>query len=154
MSIELEPVGFTPTGNWIRNTVAEILRFARLDLSIVQDYEVNDAICFAADEVVFRSPEDDSTRSLRAEPMRKRAEANLATAELYERISTHLGISTSPKQILTTLGISIGTDFPTPTDYITAFAKVADRYRENGLRILRMLQPVTASIESGIPIDE
>lgn len=113
MSIELTPIG----GNPIRNTIEEILRFARLDLSIVQDYEVSEALEFAADEVAFISPESEEERSTRTEPLRKRAEAYLAAGELWGRLATHYGISTPPKQILQTLSISIGTDFPTQVDW-------------------------------------
>jgi hypothetical protein len=150
MSIDLTPIG----GNPIRNTIEEILRFARLDLSVVQDWEVEDALNFAADEVAFISPESEEDRSTRTEPLRKRSEAYLATSELWSRLATQYGIGTPPKQILQTLSISIGTDFPTPTDYLSAFTRVADRYREQGLRILRMLAPVTAGIEAGYSIDD
>jgi hypothetical protein len=150
MSIDLTPIG----GNPIRNTVEEILRFARLDLSVVQDYEVEDALNFAADEVAFIAPESEEDRSTRTEPLRKRAEAYLAASELWARIATAYGIGTPARQILQTLSISIGTDFPTPTDYLSAFTRVADRYREQGLRILKQLAPVTASIEAGASIDE
>jgi hypothetical protein len=150
MSIDLTPVGQNP----IRNTVEEILRFARLDLSVVQDYEVTDALNFAADEVAWISPESEEDRSTRTEPLRKRAEAYLATSELWARLATHFGIATPPKQILQTLGISIGTDFPTQVDLLSAFTRVADRYREQGLRILKQLAPITASIEAGFGIDD
>lgn len=154
------PIDLTPLGNnVVRNNMDELLRFARLDLTIVQDYEVQDALWFAADEVAFLAPEAEpdtveEERSDRVDPLRKRAEAYLATAELYERIATHLGTSTPPKQILTTLNISIGTDFPTNIGLLDAFSKVASKYRENGLRILKMLQPVTAAIEAGLSIDD
>lgn len=149
MAIELTPIG----QHLIRNTVEEILRFARLDLTVVQDYEVEDALIFAADEVAFIAPEAETDRSTRTEPLRKRAEAYLATAELWERLATHFGISTPPKQILTTLNISIGTDFPTQVDLLSAFSRVATKYREQGLRILKLLRPITSIIDGGDAIE-
>ena len=150
MAINLTPIGKNP----IRNTTEEILRFARLDLTVVQDFEVTDALCFAADEVAFIAPQNDSDRSTRTEPLRKRAEAYLATAELYERLSTFLGLSTPPKQILSTLNIQIGTDFPTQIDLLNAFSKVATKYREQGERILKRIRPITATILAGSKIED
>ena len=104
MTIELTPIGQNP----ILNSVDEILLFARLDLSIVQDTEVVLANEFATDEVEFIAPEAPTDRSTRTEPLRKRAAANLAASELWKRLSTFLGLSTPPKQILSTLNIQIG----------------------------------------------
>lgn len=150
MAIELTPVG----GNPILNTVDEILLFARLDLSIVQDTEVVLANEFATDEVEFIAPEAETDRSTRTAPLRKRAAANLAASELWKRLSTFLGFSTPPKQILSTLNIQIGTDFPTQIDLLNAFGRVAKEYREEGLRILNMLKPITATIDAGTKIED
>lgn len=154
------PVSLTPIGqNPYRNTVDEILRFVGLDLSVIQTTSVEEAIYFAADTVAFIAPEaetgsEDEARSLRTEPLRKRAEAYLAAAELYVRLSTDLGISTPPKQILSTLNIQIGTDFPTQVDLLNAFSRVAERYRSEGMRILRMIRPNVDGLEAGLSIDD
>lgn len=144
----------TAIGNPIRNTEDEILAFARLNTDIVQPSEVTLALEFAADQVAFIAPDANTDRSDRSEPLRKRAEANLAASELWRRVATDLGISTPPKQILTTLNISIGTDFPTQVDLLNAFQKVAANYHDAGMQLLRMIRPITASVQAGISIDE
>jgi hypothetical protein len=151
MSIELTPIGGSP----VRNSPDEIVAFARLTYEFVQPDEVQNAIYFASDQIEFMSPTDeDDPRSGRVEAMRKRAEAYLAVAELYEIVATNISLTTPPKQLLQTNAISIGSDFPTPTEIQSSFQKTADRYREQGLRILRMIQPITASIEAGFSIDD
>ena len=49
------------------NTPDEILKFARLDLSIVKVEEVENALAFASDYVTFLSPVEDSERSDRVQ---------------------------------------------------------------------------------------
>jgi hypothetical protein len=129
------------------NTPDEILRFARLDYSVVKVEEVDDALAFASDMVAFLSPEDDSARSLRVNPLRKRAEAYIATAELYERVATYLHLTAPPKQVLAVLNFTLGTDFPTPDLVQKAFEKTADRYRMQGETWAQRIQPITAAID-------
>jgi hypothetical protein len=150
MAIILE----TAIGNPIRNTEDEILSFARLTTDVVQPSELTLASAFAADQVAFVAPESNDDRSDRSEPLRKRAEANLAASELWRRVATDLGLSTPPKQILTTLSISIGTDFPTQVDLLNAFQKVAQNYLNEGNRLLKMVRPITSTIQAGLSIDE
>lgn len=92
------------------NTIDEIIQFARLSFEVVQPSEVQDALNFAMDIVDAESPLEDNPRSVRLHPLRKRAEAYLATAELYDKIGPFLALTTPGKQVLTTIGISIGTD--------------------------------------------
>lgn len=129
------------------NNVDDILRFARLDLSVVKTEEVEDALSFASDMVEFLAPEDDSDRSARVNPIRKRAEAYLATSELYEKIAPFLHLTAPPKQVLAVLGFTLGTDFPTPDLVQKAFEKTADRYRQLGEMWANRIQPVTATID-------
>ncbi|RJR13722.1 hypothetical protein C4585_01540 [Candidatus Parcubacteria bacterium] len=151
MSIILEP-NTTPSP---RNTVEEIYSFARLNADIIQPSEVERSLIDAAEEIEFLSPiVADSDRSLRSEGLRKRAEANFTTASLYEIIATNVALTTPPKQILNALNLSIGADFPTPDIVQVAFEKASDRYRTEGIRLLNMIRPITASIEAGKSIDE
>ena len=151
MSIDLTPIGGSP----IHNTPDEIIAFARLTYEIVQPSEVQNAIYFASDLVEFLAPHDDTDpRSDRVEALRGRAEAYLAVAELYEIIATNIGLTSPPKQILNTLNMGIGADFPTPDIIKNVFEKTADRYREQGMRILKMIQPITSGIEAGLSIDD
>lgn len=153
MAIELIP--FTPIGNTIRNTPDAILRMARLDLSVVQTFEVEEALILAADEVAFDSPEDtDNARSNRSENLRKGAEAYLAVSALYEIIATHALHTTPPLRILTTLNISAGADFPTPDIILRVFQTTADRYRKRGEKLLAKIRPITATIMAGDPIED
>lgn len=151
MSIELTPIGGSP----VRNEPDEIVAFARLNYEIVSPDEVQTAIYFSADQIEFMAPTDEEDpRSGRVEALRKRAEAYLAVAELYEIVATNIGLTTPPKQIVQTLNMSVGADFPTPDIVKHTFEKTADRYREQGLRILKMIQPITASISAGFSIDD
>lgn len=129
------------------NTADEILRFARLDYSVVKTEEVQDALDFAADMVAYLAPTDDTERSARVDPIRKRAEAYLATSELYERIAPFLHLTAPPKQVLAVLGFTLGTDFPTPDLVQKAFEKTADRYRMMGEMWANRIQPITAAID-------
>lgn len=129
------------------NTIDDILRFARLDLSVVKVEEVEDALSFAFDYVTFLAPLDDSERSDRVDPIRKRAEAYFATSELYQKIAPFLHLTAPPKQILSVLGYTLGTDFPTPDIVQRAFEKTADRYRYLGELWTKRIQPVTATID-------
>lgn len=131
------------------NSIDEIYAFSGLDSDTVQPSEIQTALSFASDLVVWLSPDDDSDRSERAEPIRKRAEAYLATAELYRKLGPFLSLTTPGKQILTTLSITIGTDFPTPVDYQNAMMRAASNYESEGKRLLASIRPVTAVIEAG-----
>ena len=135
------------------NTIDEILRFARLDFSVVKVEEVEDALSFASDYVTSLAPVDDSDRSDRVDPIRKRAEAYLATSEIYERLAPFLHLTAPPKQILSVLGFTLGTDFPTPDIVQRAFEKTADRYRRLGEQWANRIQPATASIDVSQKLD-
>ena len=135
------------------NTEDEILQFARLDLSVVTTEEVEDALAFASDFVNYLSPSDDSERSARVDPIRKRAESYIAVSELYERVAPFLHLTAPPKQVLAVLGFTLGTDFPTPDIVQRAFEKTADRYRTLGEQWANRIQPATAVIGTSKQLD-
>lgn len=132
------------------NTPDELLRFARLDLSIVKTEELDNALDFASDFVTFLAPAEDNDRSTRVNPIRKRAELMLATGELFERLASYFHLTLPPKQTLDVLGgaLGIGTDFPTPDIVQRAFEKTVDRYRRAGELWANRIKPVTATVSA------
>lgn len=127
-------------------TQTELLTFAKLDLSIVKQVDVEQAIAYAEAEVLFRSPQEDTSRSQRAEPLRKHAALYLGAACIYLRISAFI-LSTAPaKQTLQTLGIAIGPDAPSPSEVEYALIAASRVYREESERILTMITSAGATL--------
>lgn len=120
-------------------TVPEVLEYSKLNLETVKIADVQSAIEQAQNEVDFRSPNENTSRSQRAEPLRRTCILLLATASLYTRLGPFLALSLPAKQILGTLNIQIGTDFPTPTDYESAFLTAGENYRREADRLLSMI---------------
>ena len=136
------------------NSPADVLRFSKLSLEIVQDTDIEDALDQATIMVDFFSPLTDDERSIRVHDLRALAELNLAVGQLYFILGNRFLIDAPPKQVLSSLSIQLGTDFPTPDIVSTQFMKISANYRGVGMDILKMISPVTAGIEASTPIDE
>ena len=131
-----------------RNTVEEIVQFSRLSLiDDIQTFEVDDAVLVADSLIDSICPLDpDDERSVRFEPLRKIAHKHLATSHLFSILSSNAPVTMPSKVILTTINVSIGTDFPTPTDYASSFARIAESHFELGMKYLKFCQPITSCI--------
>lgn len=116
----------------IRNTAEEVLKYTRLTFKEVQPTEVEQLLEFAAAEVEFISPEDDSDRSTRAEPLRKHAECCIVASGLFEMLSNQAIFEKSEL-----FGKS------------RILKEIAIIYQNKSEQILQMIRPIVACIVAG-----
>lgn len=131
------------------NSVEALLKFVKLT---VEDFPLSDAQT-ALDEanalVLVYAPLEDSDRSDRFEPIRKKAEIYLAAAEVYQQLANIFFMNSPPIRILNVLNFGAGADSPTPTELLSALRSQSDYYREQGMSLLRTCKPLTATIRAG-----
>ena len=129
-----------------RNTPDEIIRFAKLTFQMVTPAEVQDELDLAADTVEFLAPAEDTPRSDRAEPLRKRAECLLASAGLFRKLAQWQLQSFPQKELIGTPGLQTGTDYPTAQEYYQAYLRIAEAWEVQAEKLLAKIQPVTSTI--------
>ncbi len=139
----------TPSGSPIYVTVSEALGFAKLALDdhlTIQD--CNQAIEASADETFWRSPEEETARSQRAQPMRKHAQLSLSAYYMYSKLAAHLALSLPQKETLSAAGGSLvqGPDSPTPTEYMYGLKAMAQHYLDNFERIIKQIVSIGATV--------
>lgn len=132
-----------------RCNAQDVLIVTRLTLEEISLDSVNQQIGFAADTVDFLSPLDDTdARSLRAEPLRKRAEIYFAAAGTIRTYAPAQWLLFPAKEILSTEGISTGADFPTANEAYAAFLRIAEDFEAQAMNTLKLIKPVTSQIST------
>lgn len=130
-----------------RATPQDVLTVMRLTFEEIPQASVSQQIEFASDAVDFLSPLDpEDSRSVRAEPLRTRAEIYFAAAGCFRTYAPAQWLLFPQKEILQTEGISTGADFPTANEAYSAFLKIADDYEAQAFATLDLIRPVTAII--------
>lgn len=127
----------------------DVLTVTRLTFEEVRPEAVTQQIEFASDTVDFLSPLDDQDpRSVRAEPLRKRAEIYFAAAGCFRTFAPAQWQLFPQKEILGTEGIQTGADYPTSVEAYSAYLKIADDYESQAFATLNLIKPVTSTIST------
>lgn len=130
-----------------RSTVNDVLVCLRLTLAEIPQASVEQHIQFAADTVEFYSPLDETDpRSVRAEPLRKRAEIFFAAASCARAYAPFQWLLFPAKEILGAEGLQTGSDFPTSNEAFAAWLRIAEDFEKQAFDTIKIIRPVTATI--------